>query len=194
MMTMTNNRSNTAAWLVLAVTAVALIIGWGLRSFAQGRTRSVTEDGLSATVPAGWLVVPAESGPLGDEGGTGLVFTASDPLDPSTRYLVTSLPASPDADLAAAASIRNLDRAQDNTAYRVLEQTPVTLKGRDGYRVTFAFVDASQVDAVPVVYEGVDYYFIEDGQTLIVTLETSDPLEEALAAFQDFAAGVTLGE
>jgi hypothetical protein len=76
----------------------------------------------------------------------------------------------------------------------VLEQTPVTLSGRDGYRVTFAFVDAGQVNQVPVVYQGVDYYFVEGDRTIVVTLETTRSLDEELAAFQDFVSEVGLGE
>jgi hypothetical protein len=92
------------------------------------------------------------------------------------------------------ASIRNLERAQHLTAYRVLEQTPVTLSGRSAYRVTFAYVDASRVDAAPVVYQGVDYYFAEGDRTIVVTLETARSLDEALISFRGFAAGVGLGE
>ena len=58
-MTITN-KSNTSAWLVLAVTAVALLIGWGLKGFAEGRTRAISEGGFSATVPAGWLVARSD--------------------------------------------------------------------------------------------------------------------------------------
>ncbi len=189
------NRSSSQTWMVIAVTAIALLIGWGIKNFTEGQTRAVTESGISAVVPAGWLVEAAGTGPLSSgQGSEGLAFAVRDPLNPDTRYLVTTLPASPDGDLSDAAAIRNLQRAQDNTAYRVLEQTPVTLSGRDGYRVTFAYVDAAQVDQVPVVYQGVDYYFAEGDRTIVVTLETTHALDDELDAFQDFAAEVGLGE
>lgn len=189
-----SQRSGSHAWMVFVVTAIALLIGWGLKGFTEGQTREIAQGGVTATLPAGWVVENAQGGPLGGgQTSIGLVFTARDPLDPATRYLVTTLPASPETDLAAAAALRNLQRAQDNTAYRVLEQTPVTLKGRDGYRVTFAYVFAGRVDEVPVVYQGIDYYFVDGDATIIVTLETTQSLEDALGAFQDFAAEVGLG-
>lgn len=188
-------RSNTQTWLVFAVTAIALLIGWGLMRFTLGQTRAVDVEGVSAAVPAGWTVEQPQTGPLaGGPEVAGLVFTARDPLTPGTRYLVSSLPAAPDTDLASTAAVRNLQRAQDNTAYRVLDQTPINLSGREGYRVTFAYVDASQADQAPVVYQGVDYYFAEGDRTLVISLETRDSLEDALPAFRDFAAGVGLGE
>lgn len=192
--TMTS-RSSSQTLYVFAATAIALLIGWGLMSYVTGNTRPVTLDGVSAAVPSGWVIEQPTTGPLntGSE-VAGLVFTARDPLDPETRYLVSSLPASPDTDLGATTAIRNLQRAQDLTAYRVLEQTPVSLSGRDGYRVSFAYVDASQADRVPVVYEGVDYYFAEGDHTIVVTLETARSIEDALGAFQAFAAEVGLGE
>jgi len=188
-------RSSSQTWVVFAATAIALLIGWGLMNFVTGMTRPVTVDGVSTAIPSGWVIEQPTTGPLTTGPKVaGLVFTARDPLDPETRYLVSSLPASPDTDLGATAAIRNLQRAQDLTAYRVLEQTPVTLSGRDGYRVSFAYVDASQADRVPVVYEGVEYYFAEGDQTIVVTLESARTIEDALAAFQDFAAEVGLGE
>jgi hypothetical protein len=188
-------RSNTQTLVVVVATAIALLIGWGLKGFVEGQTRDVTVEGIRAAVPAGWLVEQSSSSLLtGGPENTGLVFTAQDPLDPETRYLVSALPAAPDSDLAATAAFRNLQRAQDNLAYRMFEQTLVSLEGRDGYRVNFAFVDATRVDRAPVVYHGVDYYFAEGDQTIVITLETTRPLETALTAFRDFAAGVGLGE
>ena len=181
--------------IVIAFTVIALLVGWGVKSFVEGQTRPVTQGGISAEVPSGWQVDTDESGPLsGGSQSTGLVFTARDPLAPETRYLVSSLPGSPEGDLATTAAIRNLQRAQSQTAYRVLEQTPVTLEGRAGYRVTFAYVDAGRIDQVPVVYEGVEYYFAEGDRTIVVTLETTLALEEAIDGFRDFASEVGLGE
>lgn len=188
-------RSSSQTWTVFAVTAIALLIGWGLMNFETGKTRPVALGGVSAAVPSGWVIEQPNTGPLstGSE-AVGLVFTARDPLNPETRYFVSSLPAAPDTDLGATAAFRNLQRAQDLTAYRVIGQNPVSLSGRDGYRVSFAYVDASQVDRVPVVYEGVEYYFAEGDRTIVVSLETARSIEDALDAFQAFAAEVGLGE
>ena len=189
------NTSNLSVWFVVAATSLALILGWGLKSFVEGGTRTVSEGGLTAAVPSGWIVNVNRDGPLSTEhSAAGLVFSSWNPLDPGTRYHLSLLPGGDQVDMASTAAIRNLSRAQNLTAYRVLEQTPVTLKGRDGYRVSFAYVDASDPGAVPVVYQGVDYYFAEGDQVIVATLETTGPLDEALDAFRDFAAGAGKGE
>lgn len=187
-------KSNSSVWLVIALAAVALIAGWGLKSFTEGRTRAVSSGGVTASLPDRWLVDAASAGPLGGSSDPTHVFTSWDPLDPSTRYSVSLLPAGDDTDLASFATLRNLQRAQTLSSYRVLEQTPVTLKGRDGYKVTFAFVDSSAMNQAPTVFQGVDYYFGEGGQVLVATLETSHDFDSVVTRFQDFAAGVHLGE
>lgn len=187
-------KSNTSIWYVFGLTAIALILGWGMKTAAEGRTRELAEGGVTASLPDQWLVESASAGPLSGTADPHKVFTAWNPLDPGTRYSVSLLPPGGEADLATTASVRNLQQAQGLTAFRILDQTPVSLKGRDGYRVTFAYVDASDNGAVPVVYQGLDYYFQDGDQVIVVTLETSHDIETAAARFRDFAAGVTLGE
>lgn len=189
------SKSTGSVWFVVGLTIVALILGWGVKTSTEGRGRSFSASGVTAMLPAQWLVETAGAGPLnGDSLEPGEVFNAWNPMDPATRYSTSLLPSGADVGLATAAALRNLQRAQSLTAYRVIEQTPVELSGRSGYRVTFAFVDATALDAVPVVFQGIDYYFPADGQVIVVTLETSHDFETAAVSFREFAAGVELGE
>ncbi len=192
--TVSNENAGRSQWLVLGLTVIALLLGLTLKSAAAGQTREVTSGGVTVGLPTKWVVETFGTGIL--ETGTTdptRVLASWDPLDPGTRYLVSLMPVDAESSLATAAWARNLQRAQALSSYRVLEQTPVTLKGRDGYKVAFAYVDASALDRPPVVYLGTDYYFLEGDQVLVVTLETHHDYEAALVNFRDFAVAVSMG-
>lgn len=187
--------SGKSEWLVIGMTVIALLLGYMLKTSALGQTRTVNAGDLSVDLPARWVVESASTGLIGNmPADASRLLSAWDPLDPGTKYIISLLPAGDNADLATIASFRNLQRAQTLTAYRVIEQTRVTLKGQEGYKVSFAFVDASAQDRPPVVYQGVDYFFLEGGQVLVATLETYHDYTAALAKFQDFAAALAMGE
>ncbi len=190
------NRSNLSVLFVVGLTAGALLLGWALRNSAIGSHRERSVSGVTVALPEQWLVDRSAGAGLANAtlADPYKVFSAWDPLDPSTRFSLSLMPSGAENSLAATASIRNLQRAQRLTAYRILEQTPVTLKGRDGYRVSFAFVDASAMDQVPVIFQGVDYFFLDGDQVIVATLETSRELGAALPAFQDFAVSSSAGE
>jgi len=190
---MSDNTASRSQWFVWGLTAVALLLGWALRTATLTRTRPVEEAGVRIDVPAQWVVEPA-SGGLSGQPSPDLVLTSYDPLSPGTHYAIRVLPAQPDSSLAALASFQNLQRAQSETAFRVLDQTPVVLDEREGYRVRFAYVDASEMSEAPVVYEGVDYYFPENGAVLVVTLETHHDFDAAFTVFKDFAAAAQYGD
>jgi hypothetical protein len=187
------NHSNQSMWFVFALTTLALLAGWGFRGWLTGQTRPVEAGGVTADLPAGWVVEDSSSGSLGGD-DPARAFSAWNPLSPGTTYTVRVLPGSAEVDLASVASVQNLQRAQSATAYRTLEQTYVTLHGQAGYRVTFAFVDGSEAAKAPVVVNGVDYYFASGDAVLVISLETDGALGDALGVFQDFAASVSLGE
>ncbi len=196
------DKSVQSAWFVFAMTTVALIIGWGLKtSVERGQTRAYEDGKLSARVPLRWLVeqsgeaaLSSETGAASTEDASGLVLTTWDPLKPATRYTVRLLPGNAESDLGSAAALQNLQRAQTVTAYRTLTQSLVTLDGRAGYKVTFAYVDASALDQAPVVIQGVDYYFVQASYVVVISLETDGALDSALANFQAFALSITIGE
>ena len=207
-----NKKSMNAAILVAGVTLVALALGWMLKSSFISAVRQVSVDGITAELPANWLIDQRDSQQLSlgnidvtgsssqaqiandPEASPNRVFSSWDPLAPQLRYTISRVPFDAAGRLADAAAVRNLLRAQVLSSYRVLDQTPVTLKGRDGYRVSFAFVDASVPNQVPVVLRGADYFFQEGESVLIVTLETSGNYGDALPAFQEFAYTVRQGE
>jgi len=187
-------------------------LGWILKTSLNSSVKQLDLDDLVVQVPANWLVdkvgddrvvignsADALSGsvvPLGDDlvANPNKVFSTWDPLAPNIRYTVSQAPFNANGRLADAAAVRNLQRSQVLSSYRILDQTPVSLKGRDGYRVSFAYVDASAMNQVPVVIRGADYYFPAGDSVLIASLETSGDYGDALPAFQDFAFSVRQGE
>lgn len=191
---MPENTASRSQWYVWGLTIVALLLGWSLRTAALTSTRPVEVDGLHVDVPSQWVVQRSSGGGLTGAANPHLALTAWDPLNPGTQYAVRLLPAAADASLATLAAFHNLQHAQSETAFRVLDQTPVTLDGRDGYRVRFAYVDASQMGQAPVVFEGVDYYFLQNGQALVMTMVTEHGYDEALPAFKEFAATAHFGD
>lgn len=190
---MPDTTARRSQWLVIGLTALALLAGLALRSTALSRTRTVEENGFLVQIPDQWVVEYA-SGGLNGQQAVRPALTAWDPLSPGTRYLATLLPAQDDASLATVASFHNLQRAQTETAYRVLEQTPATLGGREGYRVLFAFVDASAPGEIPVLFQGADYYFFEGDSVIVATLETRHDFEKEFIPFKSFAASAQSGD
>ncbi|MFQ5616305.1 MAG: hypothetical protein ACE5GO_07580 [Anaerolineales bacterium] len=197
----TRRQSST---IVILVTAVALLLGWVVKSSTQNRSRDFSHQGVSAKVPAGWLVQKGDdqqeaTGPnqitrsiSGDD--PNLVFMTWDSLHPERRFGVSLYPSSADTTLASTASVRNLQRGQSLSTYRVIEETAVTVKGRDGYKVTFAYVDPGNMGDVPTVVQGADYYFDGD-QTLVITLEVDDAgISDAMSRFLKFLQSVQEGK
>ncbi len=184
--------SQSAAWLVFLVTLVALFIGWGVKTSTQNSTRPILQQNLTAQIPTGWIAQEAGNGGLlaQDDADPTQVFATWDPMQPEQRYSVSLLP-SAGISLPDVAAVRNLSRAQNLDTYRILDQTPVVLEGREGYKVSFAYVDADGMD-IPTIVRGIDYYFLEAEQTIVVTLEAAEQAYAAqVDAFQTFALSVS---
>lgn len=197
-----------ASTFTTVVTVIALLLGWGLKTYVEGQTRPVTVQNLTAAVPAGWIVrenaPDANAAPSDDpfqiaHPDTGssphLIFTAWNPLHPEQHYSVSLYPGGENTTLPDTASVRTLDRGTSLKLYRVLEETPIIVNGRDGYKVTFAYVDPGDTDKLPTVIQGIDYYFAQGDQTLIATLEIDNGSPtEFLPEFLKFVETVQIGE
>ncbi|NUM49221.1 MAG: hypothetical protein HUU38_31355 [Anaerolineales bacterium] len=197
-----------ASTLTTVITILALLLGWGLKMYVEGQTRPVSVRGITAEVPAGWIVRendPASGVTPSDDpfqmdhpdSGTSpnLVFTAWNPLHPERHYSVSLYPGGENTTFPATASVRTLNRGSTLKLYRILEETPILVNGRDGYKVTFAYVDPGDASEVPTVLQGVDYYFAEGEQTFVVTLEVDNGTPaDHLTTFLQFVETVEIGE
>jgi len=157
-------------WAVIIVTLVAVLLGWLLMSNVQSRSIPFEAGGVKGQMPAGWLTDQAAKGVVlhtTEMGGSGF----------GTTYQLEIVPVASNTSPADAASLYSINRAQDLNTVRVLDEQDVTVNGQNGYKVTYAYVDASsdltRVD-VPVVVRGVDYFFIAGDHAVVATYHASE--------------------
>jgi len=162
-------------WAVIVVTLVAVLLGWLLMSNVQSRSVAFDSGGVKGQMPAGWVTDLAETGVVlhtTELGGSGF----------STAYQLEVVPVAGDASPADVASFYSINRAQNLSTVRVLDQQDVTVNGQNGYKVTYAFVDAdsdlTRAD-VPVVVRGVDYFFVAGDHAVVVTYHANEDNYEA---------------
>ncbi len=169
-----------SAVLTALLLLLALLAGWWVKTAVQNATRTLDQAGFAAEIPAGWLV---------QQGAGDFVFLARNPLALDELYRVSLVPEASDLDVVA--ENRNLARAQIDDTYRVISAEPIVFAGQDGYKVSFARVDLDS-PGVPHVIEGLDYYFVQADEVMVLSLEAhSEHFAEALPAFQQFAQSVT---
>lgn len=179
MMTQPKNDERLPTLLVIGVVLAALLLGWVIKENVTGQGRPFSQNGVSGELPAGWLT----------QDGTGdLLLVARNPQAPDERYRINRL--TPNTDLAALAAVQNGERARLEPTFRVVEETPIVVNGRDGYKVSYAYIDDSGT-GMPAVIEGVDYYFLEGDAVLVISLEAAhENFAEAFPRFQTFRDAV----
>ena len=169
-----------SAVLTILLLLAALLLGWQVKTAVQNATRTHEQSGFTAEIPAGWLV---------QQGAGDFIFLARNPLALNELYRVSLVPVVSDLDVLA--ENRNLARAQIDNTYRVITAEPIVFAGQDGYKVSFARVDLDS-PGVPHVIEGLDYYFVQADEVMVLSLEAhSETFAAALPAFQQFTQSVT---
>ena len=179
-------RDRWVSWIVIAVTAVALILGWFLKTAAEGRTAVYEAEGLRVRYPADW--VRADPRPplllqVEDRWATPYRTTLTLARRPVPPGAVKVLPIIEDT-LA-------LERGRNWTAYRVLGmEGNIPIDGNSGMRVAFAYVEPNPnpfLETLPVVMHGEDYLFSMGDGVYIATLTAAEPnyaqAQKALKAF-----------
>lgn len=172
---------------VIIVTILALFVGWGIKASVQNQTRLVSQNGITGTVPMGWVMgEPAAANSL----------QAWDRLDPAKQFAVTLYPTNAQITVDNIVVQRNLARGQDLNSYRVLEKVNGVINGRDVFEVHFAYVKVGGRDDLPQVIQGTDYYVEHSAeQVMVLTAEaTSGDLEALLPDFQRFMDSIQTGE
>ena len=164
------------------MTLVALMLGAALKSSVENRSQHIERKGVTASVPASWVV---------EEGAGSLILVSWDPFVPDVRYSVSLETNEGDHPLSEVAAQRNTVFGKVLEAFRVLDETPIIRRNREGYKVTYAFVD-TKVSGLPLVLQGVDYYFPANGKALVISLQAQErDYEEALLRFEAFLDSVS---
>jgi len=168
---------------VIVVTVIALLAGWMFKSSVENRSISFNVNGISGQAPAGWMQAQAQ----GDE-----VLHTTDISSGgfSTTYIVRNFPIAADTPFGQIASLLTLERGQQLTAFRVLDQKRVTVAGREAYEVSYVFVESNPNlthAQLPTVALGVDTIFINGDHAAIITYWASaENFELDLSRFQLF--------
>ena len=165
-------RDRWVSWIVVGVVVVALLLGWLVKTAAEGRAVSYEVDGTRVRYPVGWMRATVQPPVL---------LQVEDRLAPSFRTTLTlqrrPVPQS-GRPLAAVQQNLALERARTWTAYRVLGvQEAATIEGRTGMRVTFAYVETNPdpfLETVPVVMHGEDFLLPVGNGVYVVTLTAAE--------------------
>jgi len=181
-------RDRWADWLVVGIVAVALLLGWATKSWAEGSTEQFTdpETGLSLNYPTGWLT----------SCGKDCLFQARDPQSGPFKltYRVTADkldPAHP-VSLVDAVNVTSVNQARKLTAFRLLDIETVSEEGQPPSAIwaRYVYVDEKPDpfrESLPAVVLGLDYTAVKGEHLYTFTLLASETdFEEAEKDFKAF--------
>lgn len=179
-------RDRSVSWVVVGVTVVALILGWFVKTAAEGRTVLYEVDGLSVRYPANWVRAEVQSPAL-----LQVEDRWAAPYRTTLRLERRPVPTGFEKILPTIQSSLALERGRGWTAYRVLRSDgSVEVSGTTGMQITFAYVETNPnpfLETVPVVMYGEDYLFPVGEQVYVVTLTAAEAnyaqAQKALSAF-----------
>lgn len=163
-------------WVVVAVVAIALLLGWLLKSWVESRTTTFSNSDLTLSYPATWL---RELG----EPQQGVLFTAQDVRSGSlyathlSVWVADALPQVRQENVdptLSAVTAWTFQRGQELEGYRVLGTEAARVDNIDGVRIDYAYVSDPIASpyrrALPVVVEAVDYLLPYQGKLYVITL------------------------
>ena len=182
-------RDRWSDWAVVLVFALALALGWGVMVYAQGQRESFTDaaSGLTVAYPHGWLV----------KGDDRLAFQVLNPVASGfrTTYQVRVWPISAaeplTSSLGAILTDASLSRAQQGTAYRLLDIAEGrAVRGQPAMEAEYVYVVEGNdlfVQQLPVLVRGLDVArTLGDRAFVFSLLASQDDFDRAEPAFRDF--------
>lgn len=187
-------RDRWADWAVIVVLVVALLLGWAVKTVAEGQRVTYTnaEAGLTVRYPQGWLL---RTDPK-------LAFHALDPGAGAfrTTYQVRVSPIDATVPLTSTLNMAlndaSLARAQGKTAYRLFDiHAGPDVGGRPTMEATYAYVVEGTdlfVQQMPVVVEGIDIALVKGDRVYVFSLSAAeDAFAGAEKAFRRFVETAT---
>jgi hypothetical protein len=172
---------------VILLTVVALALGWLLRASVEGRATPFEAAGIRGEVPQGWLRTT-------DEAGEVLHVTNPASAGFGTTYVIEVLPVPAGTTEAQVVSVLTLQRGQNLTAYRVLDQLPATVNGRPAHRVNSVYVESDAdltFKELPQVVRAVEFIFRSGDNAIIVSYRAAEANYEAdFGRFRQFLSSL----
>ena len=182
-------RDRWADWVVVGTLAIALLLGWAVKTYAESQTNAFTDDeaGLTVRYPKNWLLRADEK----------LAFQALDPGSGEfkTTYQVRRWPidatTSVTPTLAAVLNDASLARAPGTTAFRIFDiEEGEEIDAQPTMQSTYVYVVESSdlfTQRMPVVVMGLDIAMARGDQAYVFSLLASkDDFEDAKVTFQRF--------
>jgi hypothetical protein len=182
-------RDRWADWAVVGTLAIALLLGWAVKTYAESQTNAFTDDeaGLTVRYPKNWLLRADEK----------LAFQALDPDSGEfkTTYQVRRWPieatTSVTPTLAAVLNGASLARAPGTTAFRIFDlQEGEEIDEQPAMESTYVYVVESSdlfTQRMPVVVMGLDIAIARGDQAYVFSLlANKDDFEDAEAPFRRF--------
>lgn len=177
-------RDRWADWAVIALVALALLLGLLLRQSTLYRAEDFTlgDAGLSGRVFTGWV----------RQTGTDPLLTARNPLSGSfnTVLELRSRALAAEADPVMVLDALMLERAAVVDAYKTLATDQVVLYGETIVQRTFTYVLVDHnpyIDRLPEVVRGVDVALRDEGRVIVVTyLAGSETFDADYRYFRTF--------
>jgi len=184
-------------WVVVVVVAVALLIGWLLKTSVESRTVTFSNPDLTLSYPATWL---REMGAAEEE----VVLKVSDVRSGSlyrTHLTIQVTDAPPQVrqegvdPMTSMVAAWTFQRGQELEGYRVLSTEAVEVDGIGGTRIDYAYVSdpiaSPYRKALPVVVEAVDYLLPYQDKVYVVTLAADgDRFEQESSSFEAILGSV----
>lgn len=179
-------RDRYAELLVVVITAIALIVAWGVKAGAESRAVHIAIDGFAASYSHNWIR---------EESFSPEILRIVDPAS-GARFPTTIVVSTAQGDGDAEQVIRALhhDRTLRKEMYQILGSTAVRLQAWDVYRSEFAYVYASPDllnPTVPVVVHGVDH-ILPQGTFVVTCLADESVYDEAMADLDRFLISISL--
>jgi hypothetical protein len=156
-----------AEWLVVAITLVALAVGWGLKNYTENLTAVAEADGITLTYPANWVRGKADEGLI-------KLYDPNAASTVETSFTVRAEPAAADRQLNFLLNSHVLRLSQEKAQFAVLATDSTTLAGRPAIAVHYAYATTPRAGlavtaAMPVVVEALDTLVLEKGQLYAFT-------------------------
>jgi hypothetical protein len=175
--------------------ALALLLGWGVKVWAEGQKAASTNAaaGLTVYYPKGWLL----------REGADLAFAAVDPTSGEfpTTYQVHVVPIAAAGQVTPTLSLllnnASLDRAQEGAAYRLYDLVQgEDIGGQPAMEANYAYVAESSdlfTQRLPVVVEGLDVAIARGDQAYLFSLlAAKESFQAAVPRFREFVRSVEI--